>query len=918
MSYITKKVEINGVLDTGKFCLDNLQTIADSSQAYVSWDPIDGLWVANINSKDTTNPNSLERIFSDSNILGPINVTGLGINGLYNVATATFYDERLKGTKDEVRVFIRDQDRLEYEVENTLSLDYALVNDPGQAAYAASVELKTSRLQYSIEFTTDYTEIGIRAGEIIGVRNELYFSGSETTPKKFRVISVEEIDTDEGAIALSITAVEYDDDVYAISGFSIEERNKNTSIIPKEINVEIGREEDVSIGKQIGGLFAAGIIDGIVDSVFSVDPKTGAISQTTLPQGNLETLLDDYATGVLNDLITDFEDGTLNVASELAVQEEGTQIATGATVFNFVGDSITATANGTEITITSTATPDPDGTLVDVINDYEAGTLGGGGGGDDGGVSPGESCSVYIRTGSTNIPYKEGVSIDTNNSLSCNPIYEITKSTTIVSRPFFFIQEPGNYRLKVFSEPPTEIWYQAYRQSQGSLYYDVGNLLGLQVNGGTNLPSLGGAGPGGTYEIDVTIFLFAAETIDVRIGTSMFVNPSVNEDLNLAMVSNLTITPNITKDFPLAKAYTTENIDIIRIYSSSAFVLDGLLESIESNVPMILHSGGNYSKFDLSNNAVIPAFVSDNVFNQIRDGDGYIYKIVDNTPDTTVKYRNFYDFPTDVIEEVKDGITTTLDWKNLIGLTENDTVMTTLCLVPDGSGLLIAVECRSPGPDAIETVPGNGIYIPSPYIYKIDFSTPFDLSTASYNGLVETGVFISYPSDYIYFMNYDPVNNFFYIGYNEYGVPLTTLVKIFKPLNKFAFGFKEYELDPNYNFVGSTSGTERYYLEFSATLSENSPVISVSEGFISQTFLENDLSGPSKYYAGPNSNDYIGVEGDQDEVNLFLTEDFRINGLDEDYKVVFELTDLDNDVTSRYEQFYKFRVVDNPNNPGNL
>jgi hypothetical protein len=59
------------------------------------------------------------------------------------------------------------------------------------------------------------------------------------TNKLFRVVTIAEEDADDGTIQLSITALEYDADVYDYSNLNLYERQRSTGITPDSINAAV-------------------------------------------------------------------------------------------------------------------------------------------------------------------------------------------------------------------------------------------------------------------------------------------------------------------------------------------------------------------------------------------------------------------------------------------------------------------------------------------------------------------------------------------------------------------------------------------------------------------------------------------------------------------------------------------------------
>jgi hypothetical protein len=216
---------INGVVDTGQSCMSNLTKLFTACGAWITYDISAGKWSFTIKEAGQSVFD-----FNDSNLIGGISVSSNGIMDLYNKVTISYPHKDLSDKTDQIDVEIPTDKRYPDEIDNTLLIDTNLINDPIQAQFMATVELKQNRLDTLIKFTSDYTAIGLKAGDIITVTNALY----GYSYKKFRITSIQEDDTD--VISVSITAMEYDDSVYSTSGLIYTKRDEKTGIIPKSAN----------------------------------------------------------------------------------------------------------------------------------------------------------------------------------------------------------------------------------------------------------------------------------------------------------------------------------------------------------------------------------------------------------------------------------------------------------------------------------------------------------------------------------------------------------------------------------------------------------------------------------------------------------------------------------------------------------
>lgn len=262
------KYTINGLIDTSKNVLQNLNDLARSAGCFITWDNTEGKWSVIVNQVDTS-----VKSFNDSNILGSININGTGIADMYNSVQIEFPHKDLRDATDYVVLDIASADRYEGELDNQFQIALPTINDPIQAQLIANQELKQSRVDKIVQFRSDFTANGLKAGDLIDITASMY----GYTNKVFRIIQLEEEDNDDGSIIFSITALEYDANVYSTTGLTRETRTVKNGIRAKITNEEIAQMEDIDIGKQIGRLLAANVANGIINSLFSVDDLTGAI-----------------------------------------------------------------------------------------------------------------------------------------------------------------------------------------------------------------------------------------------------------------------------------------------------------------------------------------------------------------------------------------------------------------------------------------------------------------------------------------------------------------------------------------------------------------------------------------------------------------------------------------------------------------
>ena len=205
MPTLDNRYGINGIIDTSNPVLDNLELIAASCGCWITFDVHTGLWSVIINQAGSS-----IRSFDNSNVVGKMQLSSTGLTELYNGVKITYPRGDINAATDFVEADVPPGDRHYNEPDNILEMELPLTNDPVQALDIASVELKQGRVDRVVTFTTDYTAIDLNAGDLIDITMPSF----GWTAKVFRIITMREADADDGAIAIEITALEYDADVY--------------------------------------------------------------------------------------------------------------------------------------------------------------------------------------------------------------------------------------------------------------------------------------------------------------------------------------------------------------------------------------------------------------------------------------------------------------------------------------------------------------------------------------------------------------------------------------------------------------------------------------------------------------------------------------------------------------------------------
>ena len=392
---LADRYQINGLLDTAQPVMQNIEKITSTAGSFLKYDIHEGKFGVTINQAGTSSAS-----FTDDNIIGNVDLSGTGLKELYNKVKVEFPHRDLRDSADFVTIEIASSDRNSNEEDNTLQLTYDILNEPVQAQLLGLIELKQSRVNAVIQFTTDYSYINLKAGDLIDVTN----SRLGYTSKVFRIITIQEQQDQTGALQMLITALEYDADVYSTANLSRFTRTDVNGIITigsigtpgtpqvtkfesdarPRINVEstaptgiveameFWRSTDVSLSEASrsyqliaterpanGGVFTSGTTvtldyDALTDSDFVL--KTRGINSTTAGPFSAVSGLVDFTPEQIPDAVDDSTDlksttgtllGALTLVDLLLRLDEFMGNITGKTIFQRIKDLIKSASGGT-------------------------------------------------------------------------------------------------------------------------------------------------------------------------------------------------------------------------------------------------------------------------------------------------------------------------------------------------------------------------------------------------------------------------------------------------------------------------------------------------------------------------------------------------------------------------------------------
>jgi len=199
------RYRINGVIDTGQSCLNNINSIMIVCDSWNQYNAAQGQWSVVINKES-----SVAYAFDDDSIIGEIRVSAYDITSSVNQIEAEFPSGQNRDQSD--FVYYETPAELLYPNEpiNKQSVQFAMTNDSVQAQYLATRILEQAREDLIVSFSTAYVGIQVDAGDVVTVTNSSY----GWTNKPFRVMRVSEVSLPDGNLGASFELNEYNAQVY--------------------------------------------------------------------------------------------------------------------------------------------------------------------------------------------------------------------------------------------------------------------------------------------------------------------------------------------------------------------------------------------------------------------------------------------------------------------------------------------------------------------------------------------------------------------------------------------------------------------------------------------------------------------------------------------------------------------------------
>jgi hypothetical protein len=203
------RFKFNGVIDTNRSIMDNLQDMASCCDCLLKYNEITAKWGVIVQQPTYTVAMDL----NDSNMVSAISISPIDLAGSYNVIECKFPDNSVQDTFNTATFDLAEiapSLLFPNEPVNKMSISLPLVNNDVQAQYIATRLLKSAREDLQVQVSINYVGIQLEAGDIVTLTSPNY----GWTEKPFRVNKIIEQFADDGAVIAKLTLSEFNETVY--------------------------------------------------------------------------------------------------------------------------------------------------------------------------------------------------------------------------------------------------------------------------------------------------------------------------------------------------------------------------------------------------------------------------------------------------------------------------------------------------------------------------------------------------------------------------------------------------------------------------------------------------------------------------------------------------------------------------------
>jgi hypothetical protein len=219
------RFKFNGVIDTNRSIMDNLQDMASCCDCLLKYNEITAQWGVIVQQPTYTVAMDL----NDSNMVSAISISPIDLAGSYNVIECKFPDNSVQDTFNTATFDLAEiapSLLFPNEPVNKMSVSLPLVNNDVQAQYIATRLLKSAREDLQVQVSINYVGIQLEAGDIVTLTSPNY----GWTVKPFRVNKIVEQFADDGSVIAKLTLSEFNATVYDDVSITQFQTSPNTGI----------------------------------------------------------------------------------------------------------------------------------------------------------------------------------------------------------------------------------------------------------------------------------------------------------------------------------------------------------------------------------------------------------------------------------------------------------------------------------------------------------------------------------------------------------------------------------------------------------------------------------------------------------------------------------------------------------------
>lgn len=203
------RFKFNGVIDTKRTIMQNLQDMSSCCDCLVKYNEITSKWGVIVQKPTYTVAMNLD----DSNIISAITISPIDLAGSYNVVEVKYPNKTAQDSFDSVTYDLKQINPVllfPNEPVNKQSMNLPLCNNDVQAQYLATRFLEAAREDLNVQLNINYAGIQLEAGDIVTITNINY----GWTLKPFRITKVIEEFADDGSVQAKLTLSEFNSQIY--------------------------------------------------------------------------------------------------------------------------------------------------------------------------------------------------------------------------------------------------------------------------------------------------------------------------------------------------------------------------------------------------------------------------------------------------------------------------------------------------------------------------------------------------------------------------------------------------------------------------------------------------------------------------------------------------------------------------------